>query len=264
MKKLVNKVALITGASSGIGKATAERFVKEGAKVIIADHNMERAEKFASSLRDNEYHAEAVMFEASGLYSAKVAVDRAIEIFGSIDCVVNNVGGTNLLKDLDVEELDLHYFDEVLHTNLRSMLATAQAAIPFMKNRSCNSAENCECTIINIASIGGLLGDLKGTLYGISKAGVINLTRYIAAQYGHFGIRCNCVAPGLVLTPATLDNMSEEDRETFIKYNSLPYAGRPEDIASIIAFLASEDSRYISGQTIIADGGMSCHNPTAI
>lgn len=256
MKKLVNKVALITGASSGIGKATAERFVKEGAKVIIADHNMERAEKFASSLRDNEYHAEAVMFEASGLYSAKLAVDRAIEIFGSIDCVVNNVGGTNLLKDLDVEELDLHYFDEVLHTNLRSMLATAQAAIPFMKNFG--------GTIINIASIGGLLGDLKGTLYGISKAGVINLTRYIAAQYGHFGIRCNCVAPGLVLTPATLDNMSEEDRETFIKYNSLPYAGRPEDIASIIAFLASEDSRYISGQTIIADGGMSCHNPTAI
>lgn len=264
MKKLVNKVALITGASSGIGKATAERFAKEGAKVIIADHNLERAEKFAQSLRDNEFHAEAVMFEASGLYSAKVAVDRAIELFGSIDCVVNNVGGTNLLKDLDVEELDLHYFDEVLHVNLRSMLATAQAAIPFMKNRGCCQSENCSGTIINIASIGALLGSMNGTLYGISKAGVINLTRYIATQYGHYGIRCNCVAPGLVLTPAAINNLSEEDRETFIKYNSLPFAGKAEDIASIIAFLASDDSRYISGQTIIADGGMSCHNPTAV
>ena len=93
---------------------------------------------------------------------------------------------------------------------------------------------------------------------------MINLTRYIATQYGHFGIRCNGVAPGLVLTPAAINNLSDQDRETFSKFNSLPYAGQPEDIAGVIAFLASDDSRYISGQTIIADGGMSCHNPTAI
>ena len=119
-----------------------------------------------------------------------------------------------------------------------------------------------EGTIINIASIGGLLGDLRGTLYGISKAGVINLTRYIATQYGRYGIRCNGVAPGLVLTPASIDNLTPEDRAKFTQYNSLPFAGQPEDIAGIITFLASEDARYICGQTIIADGGMSCHNPT--
>ena len=255
MKKLVNKVALITGASNGIGKATAERFVKEGAKVIIADHNLERAEKFASSLRDNQYHAHAVMYEATDLRHASKAVDKALEFYGGIDCVVNNVGGSDLSRDLGAAELDIGYFDEVMHTNLRSMIAIVQSAIPYMKEKK-------EGTIINIASIGGILGDFRGTLYGISKAGVINLTRYIATQYGRYGIRCNGVAPGLVLTPASIENLTPEQRETFTQYNSLPYSGQPEDIAGIITFLASEDARYISGQTIIADGGMSCHNPT--
>ena len=255
MKKLVNKVALITGASSGIGKAVAERFVKEGAKVVIADRDYEKACKFASSMRDNQYHAEAVEFEAQDLHSAAKIVDKSIELFGSIDCLVNNVGGSNLSKDKNVEELDIKYFDEVLHVNLRSMIATAQAALPYMKSSR-------QGTIVNVASIGGMLGDFRGTLYGISKAGVINLTRYIATQYGQYGIRCNGVAPGLVLTPAAINNLSASEREIFLKYNTLPYAGSPEDIAGIITFLASEDARYLSGQTIIADGGMSCHNPT--
>lgn len=255
MKKLVNKVALITGASCGIGKATAEKFVKEGAKVVIADHNIERAEKFAQSLRNNEFHAHAIKFEAEDVTSAVTAVDKTIEHFGSIDYIVNNVGGSNLNKDSDVENLDIKYFDEVLHINLRSMIATSQAALPYMKSSRYGS-------IVNVASIGGILGDLRGTLYGISKAGVINLTRYIAAQYGKYGIRCNAVAPGLVLTPAAIENLSDSDREKYRAGNSLPFAGRPEDIASIIAFLASDDAKYVTGQTIVADGGMSCHNPT--
>lgn len=255
MKKLVNKVALITGASSGIGKATAERFVKEGAKVVIADHNIERAEKLASSLRDNQFHAQAIHYEATEPKCAINAVHKTLEFYGSIDCIVNNVGGSDLSRDLDVEHLDIKYFDEVMHTNLRSMLALSQAALPHMKGKGDGS-------IINVASIGGLLGDFRGTLYGISKAGVINLTRYLATQYGKYGIRCNGVAPGLVLTPAAIDNLTPADRDTFLKYNTLPYAGKPEDIAGTITFLASEDARYISGQTIIADGGMSCHNPT--
>lgn len=254
MKKLVNKVALITGASSGIGRATAERFVKEGAKVVIADHNIGRAEKFAQSLRDNQYQAEAVKFDAEEVKSAAKIVDRTIELYGHIDCLVNNVGGSDLSKDLSAEELDIRYFDDVMHINLRSMVATAQAVLPYMKSSRYG-------IIVNVASIGGLLGDSRGTLYGISKAGVINLTRYIAAQYGKFNIRCNGVAPGLVNTPAAINNLPENLREEFLKYNTLPYLGEPKDIAGIITFLASEDAKYISGQTIVADGGMSCHNP---
>ena len=255
MKKLVNKVALITGASSGIGRATAERFVKEGAKVVIADRNTDRAEKFASSLRDNQFHAQAIPFEAQDLKSASKIVDKTIELYGSIDCIINNVGGSDLSKDLNVEELDIKYFDDVFHQNLRSMIAIVQSALPYMKSSK-------QGVIVNVASIGGFLGDLRGTLYGVSKAGVINLTRYIATQYGRYGIRCNCVAPGLILTPAALENLSEDEREAFSKYNSLPYCGKPEDIAGVISFLASEDARYLSGQTIVVDGGMSCHNPT--
>lgn len=128
---MTNKVALITGASSGIGKATAERFVREGAMVLIADHNDERAQKVAAQLRNNQFLAEAVKFEATDIKSAVKAVDRAIELFGGLDCVVNNVGGSDLTRDLDIEGLDIKYFDEVMHTNLRSMLAVVQSAIPY-------------------------------------------------------------------------------------------------------------------------------------
>ncbi len=255
MKKLANKVALITGASSGIGKATAERFVREGAKVMIADRNVEAAEKLVQHLKDNEFYAECVKFEAGDIRSARRVVEKTIEAFGRIDIVVNNVGGSDLSRDLCTENLDITYFDEVMNLNLRSMIAVAQAAIPQMR-------ANGGGAIVNVASIGGLLGNQTGTLYGVSKAGVINLTRYIATQFGRFNIRCNAVAPGLVLTPAATGNLTPEDRDKFLRHNALPYAGEPEDIASVITFLASDDARYVTGQTIVADGGLTCHNPT--
>ena len=135
------------------------------------------------------------------------------------------------------------------------MLHTTRAVLPLMKSSGGGS-------IVNIASIGGMLGDFRGTLYGLSKAGVINLTRYIAAQFGKYKIRCNSVSPGLVLTSAATNNLSMEVQEVFLKYNALPYLGYSFDIASVIAFLASDDARYITGGNIVADGGMSCHNPT--
>ena len=117
-------------------------------------------------------------------------------------------------------------------------------------------------SIVNTASIGGLLGDFRGTLYGAAKASVIGLTRYIASQYGKLGIRCNAVAPGLVLTPASTRSLPENVRSVFRKYNAVDYLGQAADIAATIAFLASDDARYVTGQTITADGGMDSHNPT--
>lgn len=116
--------------------------------------------------------------------------------------------------------------------------------------------------IVNVASISGLTADANGTLYGASKAGVINLTKYIATQMGKKNIRCNAVAPGLVLTPAALDNLNEEVRNIFLGQCATPYLGEPEDVAATIAFLASNDARYITGQTIVVDGGLTIHNPT--
>lgn len=131
----------------------------------------------------------------------------------------------------------------------------SQLIIPIMKAHGGGN-------IVNVASISGITADASGTLYGASKAGVINLTRYIATQVGKKNIRCNAVAPGLVLTPAALNNMNEDVRNIFLGQCATPYLGEPQDIAATIAFLASEDARYITGQTIIADGGLTIHNPT--
>ena len=240
-KRFESRVALVTGAAAGIGKATAERLAAEGARLVIADYNYPEAERLAEQLNREGAPAFALRFDASETESCREIVARTIERYGTID--------------IDLLNMDLGYFDEVFHLNLRSVMATTQAALSEMTLRNRGS-------IVNTASIGGLLGDFRGTLYGAAKAGVIGLTRYIASQYGKLGIRCNAVAPGLVLTPASTRSLPENVRSVFRKYNAVDYLGQAADIAATIAFLASDDARYVTGQTITADGGMDSHNPT--
>ena len=254
-KRFESRVALVTGAAAGIGKATAERLAAEGARLVIADYNYPEAERLAEQLNREGAPAFALRFGASETESCREIVARTIERYGTIDILVNNVGGSDLSRDLDLLNMDLGYFDEVFHLNLRSVMATTQAALSEMTLRNRGS-------IVNTASIGGLLGDFRGTLYGAAKAGVIGLTRYIASQYGKLGIRCNAVAPGLVLTPASTRSLPESVRSVFRKHNAVDYLGQAADIAATIAFLASDDARYVTGQTITADGGMDSHNPT--
>lgn len=229
------------GAAAGIGKATAERLAAEGARLVIADYNYPEAERLAEQLNREGAPAFALRFDASETESCREIVARTIERYGTIDILVNNVGGSDLSRDLDLLNMDLGYFDEVFHLNLRSVMATTQAALSEMTLRNRGS-------IVNTASIGGLLGDFRGTLYGAAKAGVIGLTRYIASQYGKLGIRCNAVAPGLVLTPASTRSLPENVRSVFRKYNAVDYLGQAADIAATIAFLASDDARYVTGK----------------
>ena len=240
MKRFENKVVVITGAAGGIGEATTRRIVSEGGKVVIADHSQERADKLAAELTQAGADVRPIYFSAIELQSCKELVDFAMKEYGQIDVLINNVGGTDPKRDLNIEKLDIDYFDEVFHLNLCCTMYLSQQVIPIMTTH----------------------GGANGTLYGASKAGVINLTKYIATQMGKKNIRCNAVAPGLVLTPAALDNLNEEVRNIFLGQCATPYLGEPEDVAATIAFLASNDARYITGQTIVVDGGLTIHNPT--
>lgn len=255
MNRFEDKIAIVTGAAGGIGEATTRRIISEGGKVVIADYSKERADKLAGELARSGADVRSIYFSATEVESCKELVDFAMKEYGKVDILINNVGGTNLKRDLSIEKLDLSYFDEVFHLNLYCMMYLSQQIIPIMKSHGGGN-------IVNVASIGGITADASGTLYGTSKAGVINLTRYIATQAGKKNIRCNAVAPGLVLTPAALNNLDEKLRNVFLDQCTTPYLGKPEDIAATIAFLASDDARYVTGQTIVADGGLTIHNPT--
>lgn len=254
MERFKGKVALVTGGARGIGKASAERLCMEGAKVVVADFDSDGVHRTVTEFREQGYMAESLVFDASDVESCRMIVEKTFSLHGRLDVLVNVVGGTNLRRDVSAGDLDISYFDDMLHLNVRSMVVCTQAALSHMKKDG--------GSIVNISSIGGLTGDLRGTLYGICKAGVVNFTRYVATQYGKVRIRCNAIAPGMVLTPAVERSLSDSYKKLFLKHNALPYLGQPEHIAATVAFLASDDAAYINGQTIVADGGMTCHNPS--
>lgn len=256
MKRVQGKVALITGGASGIGFSTARLLAKEGAKVVIADFNTEGAKEAATKIRDEGGEASSIFLDASKEASIKEAVEFTVKQYGTLTVLFNNVGLTNLKKDLDIVHMDLDEWDRLMNVNLKSVLLGSRFAIPHMIKAGGGS-------IINTASMAGFTGDVVRSAYGASKAAVVNLTRYTATQYGKDKIRCNGIAPGLILTPAAKSNLSTEVLAIFEKYNALPYHGEADDIGYTALFLASDESKFITGQTIQVEGGHYIANPTA-
>lgn len=255
MGRVQNKVALVTGGASGIGLSAATLLAKEGAKVVVADYNLEGAKQVAQNIQNEGGEAFAVFLDAGNEQSIKDAIDFTVEQFGTITILYNNVGSTNLQKDLDVVNIDLDEWDRLMNVNAKSVLLGSRYAIPHMQKAGGGS-------IINTASMSAFAGDTIRSAYGASKAAVVNLTKYIATQYGKDNIRCNGVAPGLILTPAAQKNLSPELLEIFGKYNALPYHGEADDIGNTVLFLASDESKFITGQTILVEGGHYLSNPT--
>lgn len=256
MGRVQNKVALITGGASGIGLSSAQLLAKEGAKVVIADFNVDGAKEVAAQIVQDGGDAIGIFLDAGNEQSIKDAVEATVAHYGQLNVLFNNVGLTNLQKDLDVVNIDLDEWDRLLNVNLKSVLLGSRFAIPHMAKAGGGS-------IINTASMAAFYSDAIRSAYGASKAAVVNLTTYIATQYGKDHIRCNAVAPGLILTPAAKRNMSDELLNVFAKYNALPYHGEPEDIGYTVLFLASDESKFITGQTIEVEGGHYIGNPTA-
>ncbi|WP_332848042.1 SDR family NAD(P)-dependent oxidoreductase [Massilia sp. S19_KUP03_FR1] len=248
--KLANKVAIITGASQGIGHACAVRLLQEGARVMLADIRPEGAQ-VAAELGEN-----ARFFGAD--VSQKVDVDALIAAtlaaFGQIDILINNAGVTHAADFLDLAEED---FDRVLRINLKSMFLCSQAAAREMVKRE----SGC---IINMSSVNAELTIPNQVPYVVSKGGVNQLTRVAAIGLAQYGIRVNAIGPGTILTELAKKAVlgSPEARHTILSRTPLGRCGEPEEVAAIAAFLASDDASYMTGQTIYADGGRMALNYT--
>ncbi|MGY0694657.1 SDR family NAD(P)-dependent oxidoreductase [Virgibacillus sp. FSP13] len=255
MGRVQGKVALVTGGASGIGHSAATLMAKEGAKVVIGDFNVDGAKEAAELIRNQGYEATGIFLDAGKEESIREAVEFTVKQYGTINVLYNNVGLTNLQKDLDVVNIDLAEWDRLMNVNTKSVLLGSRFAIPHMIKAGGGS-------IINTASMAAFAGDSTRSSYGASKAAVVNLTRYIATQYGKDNIRCNGVAPGLILTPAAKNNMPPEVLDIFAKFNALPYHGEADDIGNTVLFLASDESKFITGQTIEVEGGHYMGNPS--
>ncbi|MFC7363750.1 MULTISPECIES: 3-oxoacyl-[acyl-carrier-protein] reductase [Bhargavaea] len=246
MGKLAGKSAIVTGASRGIGRAIAIALANEGAKVAVNFAGSE--EKAAETVRMIEEaggEAFAIRASVSSQEDVKQLVDETMERFGAVDILVNNAGITkdNLLMRMKEEE-----WDDVLSTNLKGVfLCTKAVARPMMKKRS--------GTIVNLASVVGVAGNAGQANYVAAKAGVIGLTKTAAKELAARGIRVNAVAPGFITTDMT-DKLPEEVKEGMLGQIPLGRLGDPEHVARSVVFLASEESAYITGQTLHVDGGM--------
>lgn len=253
MRRLEGKIAIVTGGGGGIGSAVARRIVSEGGKVAIADVFEDSAKAAADPLGDA---ALAVQFDAADPASIEAMVQATVDHFGGLDILHNNAAMTDPAKHpLDTTPVDIpiEIWDEIIDINLRGYLLGCKYAVPHMIARGGGS-------IINTASNSGVAGDLARVAYGASKGGIITLSKYVATQYGKQNIRCNSVSPGVVLT-AALEATVPGLKEVIQRHILTPEFGTPDDIAALVAFLASEESRYITGENISISGGGLSHQP---
>ncbi|WP_335589834.1 SDR family oxidoreductase [Hyphomonas oceanitis] len=245
MKRFENKVAVITGAASGIGAATARLMAREGAHVVLADIGDEGGRSLA---RDLGPTALAVKCDVSKQADVDALIRAAVESHGRIDILFNNAGigsyGTSV-------EMDAATWENVIAVDLHSVFYACHAAIPHMPQGS---------AIVNTASISGLGGDYRFAAYNAAKGAVVNYTRALAVDHARDGIRVNALCPGLVDTPITAGvHQIPGLKEDWTQRIPMQRAAQPEEMANVVAFLASDAASYVTGSIIVADGGATAH-----
>ncbi len=252
MRRLEGKVAFITGGAGGIGMATAKRFIAEGAQVTIADVNADAAQRGAEELGPD---AIGLQIDIGDEASVKAALDKAHSHYGRLNILFNNAALTDMTtmaNDSNVTDIPMATWNHTLQVNLTGFMLCCRYAIPQLAAAGGGA-------IVNSASASGLLADIARVAYGASKAGVVSLTQYVATQHGKDRIRCNAIAPGPIVTAHTR-SVAGPLFDMIARHMPMGELGTPEDAAALVAFLASDDSRYINGQTIIIDGGMMAHH----
>jgi 3-oxoacyl-[acyl-carrier protein] reductase len=243
---LKGKVAIVTGGGQGIGKAIVTRLAQSGANVVVADVNLEQATHTAQEIQALGVDAIALKVDVSDRASVESAIKQVFDRFERVDILVNNAGITrdNLILRMKPEDWDL-----VLAINLKGAFNCTQALLPkLLKQRSGR--------IVNIASVMGLVGNPGQANYSASKAGLIGFTRSAAKEVASRGITINAIAPGFIETAMT-QKLPDAARAEMLKHVPLGIVGTPEDVANGVVFLASDMARYITGQVLVIDGGMT-------
>jgi 2-hydroxycyclohexanecarboxyl-CoA dehydrogenase len=246
--RLEGATALVTGGASGIGAATVRRLAAEGARVVAADIDGDGAHAVAG-----EVDGFGVAMDVADVPSVRAAVQQVTDEAGPIDVLVNNAGTDRFAFFTHTDE---ELWDLVLGVNLRGVLAVTHAVLPGMHERGRGS-------IVNVASEAGRVGSQGSVTYSAAKAGVIGFTKAIARESARFGIRCNAVAPGPIETPllnaapVQLGELGVRLKQGMINATALGRSGEPEEVAAVIAFLASDDAGYVTGQTVGVSGGLS-------
>jgi len=243
--KLEGRVALVTGASQGIGHACALALAREGASVAVAARNREKLDELVGAITASGGKAAAFVMDVADEEQVKSAIKAAIAQFGKIDILVNNAGIT---RDTLVMRMKRADWDAVLNTNLTSAYLCTQQAIGSMLKQRWGR-------IVNITSIFGQMGQAGQANYAASKAGLIGLTMAMAREVGSRNITCNAVAPGFIETAMT-SGLADDFKQDAVKMIPLGRVGTPEDVANAVAFLASEEASYITGHVLNVNGGM--------
>lgn len=259
VKSLENLSAIVTGAGSGIGRSTALKLAQERCSVIVADLVEDNARRVAEEIKALGGRSEGVRCDIREEDDICSAVEQTISLFGGLDLLHNNAALLDpevLQHDNGIADMDAHIWDSVFRTNVRGTMLFTKHAIRAMLDRGGGA-------IVNTASINGLAADSYLSAYGASKAAIINLTQSTAATYGKRGIRCNAVAPSLILTEGVRNNMALLI-QVHLEQTLTPGLGTPEEVANLVAFLLSAEASYINGATIPVDGGTLAHVPTLI
>jgi NAD(P)-dependent dehydrogenase (short-subunit alcohol dehydrogenase family) len=247
MKKFQDKVAIVTGAARGMGKAIASAFAREGALVVVVDTDVSATKQAAMEIEDSGGKALGLVCNVSIKSDVENTISKVIAEFGTIDILVNNAGVLRTTRPL--EEIPESDWDLIMDVNLKGVFLFSKNVLPILRAKKYGK-------VINMASSAGRsVSELGGAHYTASKAGVIGLTRHSASEYAQYGININSICPGLVETPMIREEASEDKLNHWLSQIPLGRFSKPEEAADLVLFLASEESKYITGATIDFNGG---------